>query len=199
MKNQKYFNMLREIKDIAFATVDNDGKPDIRIIDVMFIEAEKLFFVTARGKDFYGQLMTQGEVAVTGLNERWQSIRLKGKVKKEKQSLLKTVFEKNPSMNAIYPGKSKLILEVFSLYAGEGELFDLGEEPIQRESFSFGGAEITPKGFRIEDRCIECGKCYRNCPQQCIEIGSPYYIRQKNCLHCGLCMEVCPVKAIDKP
>ncbi|NMM64938.1 4Fe-4S binding protein [Clostridium sp. P21] len=36
----------------------------------------------------------------------------------------------------------------------------------------------------------------RICPQQCVDKGLPYFIKQANCLHCGLCLENCPVKAI---
>ena len=44
MKAQKYLDILREIKDVAFATVDENGKPQVRIIDVMIVENEKLYF-----------------------------------------------------------------------------------------------------------------------------------------------------------
>ena len=50
----------------------------------------------------------------------------------------------------------------------------------------------------VSDACIGCGECKRNCPQQCIEEGSPFAIRQENCLHCGLCLENCPVQAIER-
>ena len=56
MNAQKCLDILREIKDVAFATVDANGLPQIRIIDVMIVEDEKLYFCTARGKDFYLQL-----------------------------------------------------------------------------------------------------------------------------------------------
>ena len=48
-------NILREIKDVAFATVDENNQPQVRIIDVMLVEDNKLYFCTARGKDFYKQ------------------------------------------------------------------------------------------------------------------------------------------------
>ena len=31
-------NILREIKDVAFATVDENNQPQVRIIDVMLVE-----------------------------------------------------------------------------------------------------------------------------------------------------------------
>lgn len=53
MKVNDYLNELRKIKDVAMATVDSDGYPQIRIIDVMAVENNNLYFLTARGKNFY--------------------------------------------------------------------------------------------------------------------------------------------------
>ena len=52
MKVNDYLNELRKIKDVAMATVDGDGYPQIRIIDVMAVENNNLYFLTARGKNF---------------------------------------------------------------------------------------------------------------------------------------------------
>ena len=57
MNVQRCLEILREVKDVAFATVDEKGLPQIRIIDVMLVENEKLYFCTARGKDFYSQII----------------------------------------------------------------------------------------------------------------------------------------------
>ena len=65
-------NILREIKDVAFATVDENNQPQVRIIDVMLVEDNKLYFCTARGKDFYLQLMKNNQVAITGMNKDYQ-------------------------------------------------------------------------------------------------------------------------------
>ena len=116
MDTQHYFDLLREIRDTSMATVAGDGTPRIRIIDTMLTKNEKLYFLTARGKDFYQELMKTGQVAVTGLNERWETVRLQGKVRNIGHECLDEIFEKNPSMNSVYPGDSREILEVFCLY-----------------------------------------------------------------------------------
>jgi uncharacterized pyridoxamine 5'-phosphate oxidase family protein/NAD-dependent dihydropyrimidine dehydrogenase PreA subunit len=192
------FTDAQEIKDVSFATVDENGLPHNRIIDVMIVEENRLVFCTGRGKDFYRQLTANSHVAISGLNKKWQMIRLTGAVKKldDPKKWIDRIFEENPSMNDVYPGESRYILDPFAVESGNVEFFDLGTSPIHRESFSFGESKPQEKGFLITDSCIGCGKCRRSCPQHSIDAGKPFAIRQENCLHCGLCFENCPVKAI---
>ena len=197
MNAMKCLQILRDIKDVAFATVDEKGHPQIRIIDVMIVEDEKLYFCTARGKDFFRQLISDGQAAITGMNKNYQMVRLNGKA--ERLSLhhewIDRIFEENPSMNDVYPGDSRYVLEAFCIADGEVEFFDLGQTPIARECFHLGHFACPEKGFEITDKCINCGKCERICPQQCIK---NFTINQNHCLHCGLCVEECPVGAITK-
>ena len=62
MNAQECLKILREIKDVSFATVDAKGQPQIRIIDIMLTENEKIYFCTSRGNDFYRQLMGMGRL-----------------------------------------------------------------------------------------------------------------------------------------
>ena len=197
MNVQRCLEILREIKDVAFATVDSKGLPQIRIIDVMIVEDEKLYFCTSRGKEFYRQLTENGQVAITGMNKEFQMVRLNGKAVKltAHKEWIDRIFEDNPSMNAVYPDESRYVLEAFCIGNGEVEFFDLGKEPIVRENFSFGNSKLTEAGFFITDACINCGKCERLCPQKCIK---NFRINQSHCLHCGLCFEECPVEAIKR-
>ncbi len=159
--------MLREMKDVAFATVDEEGNPQVRMIDVMLTEGEKLYFLTARGKEFYRQLERDPRVAVTGLNGDWQSVRLSGRARRlaERKKWIDRMFRENPSMEEVYPGDSREILEAFVIEGGEAELFDLGKSPICRYIFSLTAAA---KGFRITAACIGCGRCLEVCPQKAI-------------------------------
>lgn len=198
MNAQRCLEMLREMRDVAFATVDERGFPRNRIIDVMLVEEGRLYFCTARGKDFYRELTASGNVAVTGLNREWQTVRLTGRVERltGQRAWIDRIFEENPAMNDVYPGESRYILEPFCISAGQLEFFDLGRSPICRERFTLGGEMPEEKGFAITDGCIGCGICAGGCPQRCIEPGAPYRIEQAHCLHCGRCAENCPTGSI---
>lgn len=193
MNKAQILQELRRIKDVTFASVDREGRPQARIIDVMLADTETIYFCTARGKDFYRELCEQKYVAVTCLNERFQMFRLSGKAQhlSDQKQWIDRIFQENPSMNEVYPKDSRYILEPFCIRIEEMEWFDLGTNPIQR-----GAIGKRQKGFMISDACIGCGKCRQSCPQQCISAGSPYVISQEHCLHCGLCAENCPVNAI---
>ncbi len=196
MKTSEYLKRMRKIKDVSFATIGRDGHPASRMIDIMLAGEDCLYFLTARGKEFYEQLMEQEFAAVSCMNNNWQMFTLRGKVKKVSQDMLTQIFEENPSMNEVYPGDSRNILEVFCLYEGQGEFFDLSCTPIFRETFLLGGWQEISKGYEIGEACIACGICETVCPQNCIERGTPFVIRQEHCLHCGLCVERCPAQAI---
>lgn len=199
MTAQACLELLRKIKDVSFATVDENGQPKNRIIDVMLVDAKRLYFCTARGKDFYRELMENGNVAIAGLDkETWQMARLSGKAVRlaDQKDWIDRIFRENPSMNDVYPGESRYILEAFCIEEGLLEWFDLGSSPINREYFPLGGAAADDGGFVITDGCIGCGACKQACPQQCIEAGTPYKIDQTHCLHCGQCAEHCPTGSI---
>lgn len=200
MEAQDLLVMLRRMRDVSFATVDDRGHPQVRIIDVMLVEEDRLVFCTARGKDFRREIAERPYVAITGLNDAWQTVRLAGSVRRldDQRSWIDRIFEENPSMNGVYPGDARYILEAFALEEGQLEFFDLGVSPIYRESLSFGGARPRCQGFVITDDCIACGACAAECPQSCIFEGDTYEIQQEHCLHCGLCVETCPVGAIER-
>jgi uncharacterized pyridoxamine 5'-phosphate oxidase family protein/Pyruvate/2-oxoacid:ferredoxin oxidoreductase delta subunit len=203
MITKDYLQILqKEIHSTAFATVDEKGLPQVRVIDIMLADDNSLYFLTARGKEFFRQLETQKFVAITGMTGgnrdslTQKAISIRGKVRNVGQDLLGKIFEENPYMKEIYPVNARHALEVFQLYEGQGEYFDLSSKPIFRDTFTLGDKKAEEAKYVISGECIGCDSCAKICPQQCVEKGSPYSITQENCLNCGLCLENCPVNAI---
>ena len=58
------FKQLRDVIDATLSTVDKNGNPQSRIIDIMHIEDEKIFFLTARGKHVYEEILNHRKLAI---------------------------------------------------------------------------------------------------------------------------------------
>lgn len=211
----RYLAMLeKEIHSVVCATADEENKPVTRVIDIMLSDERTFYFLTAKGKNFYRQLMNHKFIALTGMTggeglDRTQAsmhtkaVSIRGSVECIGAEKLEEIFIKNPYMAEIYPTeKSKEALVVFRMTEGKGEFFDLSTKPITSESFAVGDAEqIEDPGIRglycITKACTGCGKCLTVCPQNCIQQdGSSFKIDPQHCLHCGNCLVNCPVKAV---
>lgn len=191
---------LQYVGVLEFATADGQGNPQVRCISAIHYEKDGIYFFTARGKDFCRELLADGRVQILGYTKYKEMIRLSARAvpapDEEKGKWIRTIFEEQPYLSNVYPGKTREIGIIFQIKDGEIEYFNLGVRPIFRESYTFGKGRIVPKGYRITENCIQCGACEDHCPQGCIEPGSPYLIRQEHCLHCGNCYENCPVQAV---
>ena len=200
MTKMEYLRLLvDEIHSTTVATIGLDGHPQTRIIDMMYYDGDGVYFLTAKGKAFYDQLMEQQYVSISATKDKI-AISLRGKVKNIGKRNMDIMFEKNPYMKEIYPGDTKDAIEVFLLYEAQGEYFDISNPSnIVRDTITIGEAEVVQTGYVVGKGCIGCKLCYSVCPQKSIDISSvPVVINQNHCLHCGRCAEICPKQCIEK-
>lgn len=187
---------------LSFATVGEQGEPEIRCISAIHYEPDAIYFYTARGKDFCKELERDGRVQVLGYTKYKEMIRLSGVAKavpeEEQEHWKDVIFDEQPYLANVYPGDTRSIGIIFAIKEMSIEYFNLGVNPIFREVYSVNGGKANPKGYVISDQCVGCGTCQWVCPQRAIEEGTPYHIRPENCLHCGNCFQHCPVQAVQR-
>lgn len=86
MNVQEYFDFIvNKIHSTVFATVDNEGRPVTCAIDIMDYDENGLYFLTAKGKNFYGRLKANENVAFTAIKGKdtlsCVAVSVQGKVK----------------------------------------------------------------------------------------------------------------------
>ena len=199
---QMCLKKLEYVGVLNFATVGLDGSPQVRCISAVHYEPDALHFFTAEGKAFCEELLADGRVQIMAYTRYKEMIRVTAEAvlapDPERKKYMELIFAKQPYLADVYPGDTRENGVIFSVRDMEIDYFHLGVHPIFRQQYAVGNAEIRSKGYEITDRCIGCGKCADNCPQRCIEAGSPYRISQNHCLHCGGCYKSCPVQAVEK-
>ena len=56
MESSRYLKQLVEdIHSTVIATIGSDGHPQTRVIDIMLWDEKGVYFLTAKGKAFYGE------------------------------------------------------------------------------------------------------------------------------------------------
>ena len=148
---QKYLKILVEdIHSTTVATIGADGHPQTRVIDMMLYDEKGVYFLTAKGKVFYEQLMDQQYIAISATKDK-MAISLRGKIKNIGYEKLDAIFEKNTYMQKIYPDDTRSALQVFCLYEAEGEYFDISDPShIVRESIVIGEKEVHQTVILLE-------------------------------------------------
>lgn|SRR5699024_3689470 len=113
-----------DIKAAVFSSVDAEGKPHARYINVGVANEQGIFFMTSPKTNFYKQLQGNQNVAITALKQDdylIQVIRIEGKVKEIGREGLEEVLKDNPFIKHVYPNESDVAaVQVFQMYEADG-------------------------------------------------------------------------------
>ena len=125
MNLEEVMKILQEQMKVAvFATVDENNKPHARHAHIGVANEHGVFFMTHPRTNFYSQLMTNQNVAITAMSEDGyliQVIRIEGEIRKVDKAMLKELLKDNPYVKHVYPDASdRQGSQVFQLYQGEG-------------------------------------------------------------------------------
>ena len=94
-----------EIHSTVFATVDSQGRPVTCAIDMMDFDEDGLYFLTAKGKNFYDRLKANENMAFTAMKGEdtlsRAAVSVRGKAKEIGPDKLPDLFRKNPYMEKI--------------------------------------------------------------------------------------------------
>lgn len=185
---------------LNFATVDEDGAPQVRNVSAIHYDGMKIYFLTAKGKNFAKQLKADGRVQIIAGTKYREMIRVSGRavevVPEEQHKWRDIIYDEQPYLANVYPSKTRDINTIFVITEYNIEYFSLATNPITREYYSVGEPMKRYGGYHITDACVGCGACVEACPQQVIRAGTPFIIEEGHCLHCGACLEVCPAGAV---
>lgn len=132
MKVNDIMRILQEDMKVAVvSTVDENGQPHARHINMGVANENGVFFMTNPKTNFYQQLQGNQKVAITGFNEEGyvvQVIRITGTVREVGKEGLEEILKDNPYVERVYPEESdRNNVQVFHLYKGEGFYHSLSQ------------------------------------------------------------------------
>ena len=154
MTKMDYLKLLvDEIHSTTVATIGSDGHPQTRIIDMMYYDEEGVYFLTAKGKAFYDQLMEQQYVAI----EVFWLYEAQGEY-----------FDiSNPSnivRDTITIGKTEAVQTGYFI-GKECIGCKLCYSVCPQKCIDISSVPVTIN----HNHCLHCGRCAEICPKQCIE------------------------------
>ncbi len=130
---EKALNFLKEYKDVAFATVE-ENRPKIRVFQIMYQDGAELYFATAPHKEVYRQLKSNPAIELLGMGGNI-SVRIVGDAKFDvADEIGKMIYETNPVLPRLY--KSYTDLVYFRVAVSQVNYYDLTPDPPLFESFN---------------------------------------------------------------
>jgi len=131
---EKSFAFLDRNIEVSFATVEN-GRPRLRVFQIMKREGTTLYFATSTKKSVYTQLRENPNVEIMGY-DRNEFVRLSGiAIFDVNDSTAKEIYDTNPVLSRLYKDYRNLVY--FRIEPQEMEYYDLTPTPPKSEYHDF--------------------------------------------------------------
>lgn len=121
---------LEESKVQYFSTVGLDGKPKVRPFQFMIEDDNKLLFCTSNQKDVYAEIQNNPHVEICSSNERFEWLRLSGKVMfLDDIDIKEKVIDSSELVKSIYKSANNEAFQVFYLEEAKAVIADFSGNP----------------------------------------------------------------------
>ena len=123
---EEAFDFLRDNKDVAFGTVENN-RPNLRVFQVMLIIGHTLYFATSPKKQVYKQLLANPEIEILGMKGNI-SVRMSGKACFDvPDDVQREIYQTNSILSDLYPSYDAMVY--FSMDVRAIDYYDLTPRP----------------------------------------------------------------------
>jgi uncharacterized pyridoxamine 5'-phosphate oxidase family protein len=137
MKMTNIYEFLEQHYDIALATVGSDGRPKIRVFQIMKIDKETntLFFSTSPRKEVFTQLQLKPAIEILAMSGNI-SVRIIGDAAfNVPKDICREIYDTNPVLQRLYTNYQDLAY--FSLPIVSLDYFDLSTTPPTLMNYNF--------------------------------------------------------------
>lgn len=131
---EEAFDFLRENKDVAFGTVENN-RPNLRVFQVMLIKEHILYFATSPKKQVYKQILANPEIEILGMKGNI-SVRMSGEVCLDvPEDIQKEIYQTNSILSDLYSSYNQMVY--FSVKVKAIDYYDLSPRPPRLDHYDF--------------------------------------------------------------
>ena len=132
---EKIFEFISQHKEVSLATVNESGKPSVRIFQIMLNDSanKMLYFATSPQKETYRQLLNNPDIEILAYSGNI-SVRISGTVIFDvPDKICQKIYAKNQVLQRLYQQYTDLVY--FKLIIKKADYYNLNPTPPILESF----------------------------------------------------------------
>lgn len=202
MDKKEIFSYVYEECPIAtISYLDENYLPKSHMIEVIGGGKGGLYFLLDRDQEVARDLIRKKSISflsyIDGSSlKTTEYVNIQGEVKRSDESW-ELLIKLNPDLERQYPDQqSRLLVFLFFIHEGRGSIKLKGKRP---EFFTFGQPQGESYIYEVNNRCVRCMDCVKECPVEAIQPRhARVHINQDLCIHCSACYKICAFSAIDR-